>query len=203
MRSQAQPVGLCLVFLKFEPRFAPIKCGVFPLVNKDGMPEIAEKLSFAGTPDEVTAKIKEIEPAGVNHLIAAIADAGLVKAFTGMSLDGVATNAAADSGPHQRWSTGTLFDNITTNTSLNLQNRLNSGSGHGWAGANMVIWNSTAGQFYVQSPPTAQNWIIGSTAVDGERGPPHRQNVPPIEAPFGASATCTSTSTATASTRRS
>jgi len=78
-------------------------------------------------------------------------------------LDGVATNAAADSGPHQRWSTGTLFDNITTNTSLNLQNRLNSGSGHGWAGANMVIWNSTAGQFYVQSPPTAQNWIIGST----------------------------------------
>jgi len=32
------------MFLKFKPQFAPIKVGVFPLVNKDGMPEIAEKL---------------------------------------------------------------------------------------------------------------------------------------------------------------
>jgi glycyl-tRNA synthetase len=32
------------VYMKFKPRFAPIKCGIFPLVNKDGMPEIAEKL---------------------------------------------------------------------------------------------------------------------------------------------------------------
>ena len=28
----------------FKPQFAPIKLGVFPLVNKDGMPEAAEKL---------------------------------------------------------------------------------------------------------------------------------------------------------------
>ena len=32
------------VYMKFHPKFAPIKCGIFPLVNKDGMPEIAEKL---------------------------------------------------------------------------------------------------------------------------------------------------------------
>jgi glycyl-tRNA synthetase len=32
------------VFMKFHPSLAPIKAGVFPLVNKDGMPEIAEKL---------------------------------------------------------------------------------------------------------------------------------------------------------------
>ncbi|HEV8244196.1 MAG TPA: glycine--tRNA ligase, partial [Polyangiaceae bacterium] len=31
-------------FLKIHPRLAPIKAAVFPLVNKDGMPEIAEKL---------------------------------------------------------------------------------------------------------------------------------------------------------------
>jgi glycyl-tRNA synthetase len=31
-------------FLKLSPRVAPIKAGVFPLVNKDGMPEVAEKL---------------------------------------------------------------------------------------------------------------------------------------------------------------
>lgn len=30
--------------MKFNPRVAPIKAAVFPLVNKDGMPEIAEKL---------------------------------------------------------------------------------------------------------------------------------------------------------------
>jgi glycyl-tRNA synthetase len=30
--------------LKFKPSLAPIKVGIFPLVNKDGMPEIAEKL---------------------------------------------------------------------------------------------------------------------------------------------------------------
>jgi 5,10-methylenetetrahydromethanopterin reductase len=54
-------------------------------------PEIADKLSFSGTPEEVTAKLKEIEPTGVNHLIAAITDASLVKAFTGRELAGVAT----------------------------------------------------------------------------------------------------------------
>ncbi len=30
--------------MRFHPRLAPIKAAVFPLVNKDGMPEIAEKL---------------------------------------------------------------------------------------------------------------------------------------------------------------
>jgi glycyl-tRNA synthetase len=32
------------MYMRFDPKFAPIKVGVFPLVNKDGMPEIAEKL---------------------------------------------------------------------------------------------------------------------------------------------------------------
>jgi len=32
------------MYMKFKPRFAPVKLGIFPLVNKDGMPEIAEKL---------------------------------------------------------------------------------------------------------------------------------------------------------------
>jgi len=30
--------------LSFKPRFAPVKAGIFPLVNKDGMPEVAQKL---------------------------------------------------------------------------------------------------------------------------------------------------------------
>ncbi len=33
------------VVLKFAPKIAPIKVGIFPLVNKDGLPEIAENIS--------------------------------------------------------------------------------------------------------------------------------------------------------------
>ena len=32
------------VFMKFQPSMAPIKAGVFPLVNKEGMPEVARTL---------------------------------------------------------------------------------------------------------------------------------------------------------------
>jgi len=31
-------------YFKFKPKFAPVKLGIFPLVNKDGMPELAEKI---------------------------------------------------------------------------------------------------------------------------------------------------------------
>jgi glycyl-tRNA synthetase len=30
--------------MKFAPRLAPLKAAVYPLVNKDGLPELAEKL---------------------------------------------------------------------------------------------------------------------------------------------------------------
>ena len=36
-----RPSGL---FMKFDPTMAPIKAGIYPLVNKEGMPEVAEKL---------------------------------------------------------------------------------------------------------------------------------------------------------------
>src|SRR4029434_6355627 len=32
------------VFMKSDPKMAPVKAGIFPLVNKEGMPEVAEKL---------------------------------------------------------------------------------------------------------------------------------------------------------------
>jgi glycyl-tRNA synthetase len=32
------------MFMRFKPRLAPVKAAVFPLVAKDGMPEVAEKL---------------------------------------------------------------------------------------------------------------------------------------------------------------
>lgn len=77
-----------------------------------------------------------------------------------------ATNANSDSGPHQRWATGTLFDNITVQgNAINARNRGSFGTAHGWSGANMVVWNSTADSFRIQNPPTAQNWLIGSTGT--------------------------------------
>jgi hypothetical protein len=66
----------------------------------------------------------------------------------------------SDSGPHQRYATGTLYDNVHTDR-LNAVNRGSSGSGHGWAGAQMVFWNCTARSMRVQRPPTAQNFAIG------------------------------------------
>ncbi|MEV1120768.1 LLM class flavin-dependent oxidoreductase [Actinosynnema sp. NPDC049800] len=55
-------------------------------------PELADKLSVAGTPEECADKLRsEIASTGVNHLILAITDAALVKSFTGMDLPGVAT----------------------------------------------------------------------------------------------------------------
>ena len=77
-------------------------------------------------------------------------------------LDCVAEKAYSDSGPHHRWATGTLYDNVVVKgNSLNVQDRQWSGTGHGWAGANMVFWNCTARSFRCQKPPTAQNLGVG------------------------------------------
>ncbi|MQA80590.1 MAG: LLM class flavin-dependent oxidoreductase [Streptosporangiales bacterium] len=55
-------------------------------------PELADRLSIAGTPEECVEKINaQIAGTGVNHMILAITDAALVKAFSGMDLPGVAT----------------------------------------------------------------------------------------------------------------
>jgi 5,10-methylenetetrahydromethanopterin reductase len=50
-------------------------------------PEVAEKLSIAGTPEECVAQIKEIESAGVNHMILTVTDPVILKTFTGKDVD--------------------------------------------------------------------------------------------------------------------
>jgi 5,10-methylenetetrahydromethanopterin reductase len=53
-------------------------------------PEMAEKLSVAGTPEECAEQIRrDILPAGINHVILALADAPLVQFFSGQALEGV------------------------------------------------------------------------------------------------------------------
>jgi hypothetical protein len=69
----------------------------------------------------------------------------------------------SDSGPHQRYATGTLYDNVETGT-LNVVNRGDSGTGHGWAGAQMVFWNCTARSMNVQRPRRHRTFAIGCVA---------------------------------------
>ena len=78
-------------------------------------------------------------------------------------VDGLSDNAHAEAGPHQRWATSILWDNITIHGGNNdAQNAGNYGTGHGWEGASCVIWNNAASGFIVQDPPGAHNWLIGS-----------------------------------------
>ena len=53
-------------------------------------PELSEKLSLAGTPEECVEKIKaDMEPAGVNHMILALSDSHLVEFFSGQTVENV------------------------------------------------------------------------------------------------------------------
>lgn len=64
----------------------------------------------------------------------------------------------ATSEPHHRWSCGGLYDEV--HAEIAFQDRQWMGSGHGWAGANYVAWN-TEGSLICEQPPTAQNFAIG------------------------------------------
>ena len=77
----------------------------------------------------------------------------------------------ADIGPHHRWSTGTLYDNIQTDGEINIQDRGQMGSGHGWVGCTQVLWNCTVKSAAVQSP-----WVNGnnySIGMKGKKSPGH------------------------------
>ena len=71
-------------------------------------------------------------------------------------------NTHADIGPHHRWAMGTLYDNIVTDGDINVQDRGNMGSGHGWVGTTQVIWNCTVRKAAVQNPyVSGNNYCIG------------------------------------------
>ncbi|RXK61667.1 hypothetical protein ESA94_01225 [Lacibacter luteus] len=75
------------------------------------------------------------------------------------------TKTHADIGPHHRWSTGTLYDNIVTDGEINIQDRGNWGSGHGWVGVTQVVWNCTVKRAAVQNP-----WVSGNNYCIGLKG---------------------------------
>jgi Stigma-specific protein, Stig1 len=92
-------------------------------------------------------------------------------------LDSVAENNHADDGPHHRWATGLLFDN-TKSDELRVQNRQDSGSGHGWAGAQVLFWNAEAASVVCDAPTGAMNYAVGAVGdkTEGSWAP---------EEPFG------------------
>ena len=84
-------------------------------------------------------------------------------------LDSISDHNLTFAEAHRRWSTGLLFDRLTTSNRSSASvygfyNRGNYGTGHGWATGHSVIWNTNAdgGKILVQKPPTAQNYAIGS-----------------------------------------
>jgi hypothetical protein len=76
--------------------------------------------------------------------------------------DCLAERSFSDVGPHHRWTMGTLYDNIRTDNELNVQDRGNWGSGHGWTGVTQVIWNCRAKTLVCQDP-----WIGGKNYLVG------------------------------------
>ncbi|RAG82529.1 peptidoglycan-binding protein [Streptacidiphilus pinicola] len=83
------------------------------------------------------------------------------------------TQTAYDSGGHQRWGSGTLYDQVTVAGTLLLVNNGTRGTGHGWSDANSTAWNCvTTGGYEVQQPATAHNWAFGCTGplLSGSNG---------------------------------
>jgi len=82
----------------------------------------------------------------------------------------------ADIGPHHRWSSGTLYDNIVTDGEINIQDRGNMGSGHGWVGVTQILWNCAVKRAAVQSPwANGKNYCIG---LKGQKVPGHFKDRP-------------------------
>jgi hypothetical protein len=69
--------------------------------------------------------------------------------------------------PHQRWATGLLVDNTQVpQGGIDMKNRGEMGTGHGWTMGWGVVWNSSASGLVIQNPPGAANWSIGTTGPE-------------------------------------
>jgi hypothetical protein len=65
--------------------------------------------------------------------------------------------------PHQRWSTALLVDGTEVpEGGIDLMNRGEMGSGHGWTMGWGVAWNNVAKSYVIQMPPGSANWGIGN-----------------------------------------
>ncbi len=73
-----------------------------------------------------------------------------------------------DTGPHHRWATGILFDNVYSSYMLAVENRGPEGTGHGWSGAQTVFWNCQSNKQRCDAPKGGMNFAIGSKGYKDE-----------------------------------
>ena len=88
-------------------------------------------------------------------------------------LDSRAEVSFSELGPHHRWATGSLFDNIVHQSQSGTQtigayNRGNLGTGHGWSGGYQLFWNCIGDRHKLAAPPDAHNWSIGCRTTSRE-----------------------------------
>ncbi|KAK5808953.1 hypothetical protein F5H01DRAFT_395748, partial [Linnemannia elongata] len=77
--------------------------------------------------------------------------------------------APGEVGPHMKFCTGLLFDQVTTDGSIQIVNRGDMGTGQGYSGANSVVWNSRAREGVLTHRAQGfQNFVIGSEDYEAE-----------------------------------
>jgi hypothetical protein len=77
-------------------------------------------------------------------------------------LDCVSVYGFSVLGPHHRWATGTLFDNIKGSTRMSITEYASSSGGHAWCGAQTVGWNLQCPSYVCDAALGSQNYLIGS-----------------------------------------
>ncbi|KAF9899563.1 hypothetical protein EC991_008616 [Linnemannia zychae] len=77
--------------------------------------------------------------------------------------------APGEVGPHMKFCTGLLFDQVITDGSIQIVNRGDMGTGQGYSGANSVVWNSRAREGIMTHRASGfQNFVIGSEDFEAE-----------------------------------
>lgn len=99
-------------------------------------------------------------------------------------VDGLTINSHADIGPHERYSTGQLYDNIQAHHAtakegqMRVHNRVNKGTGHGWTGGQVMFWNNET-SIVCDAPNNAMNYAIGNIGshIPGPFSPCEKQGI--------------------------
>lgn len=81
-------------------------------------------------------------------------------------VDNYSENTHAETGPHHRYATGLLLDNVRAGD-IRVRNRgfTSGGSGHGWSGAQVMFWNVISAPGYqvlASQPYGSRSWAIGA-----------------------------------------
>ena len=81
-------------------------------------------------------------------------------------VDCYSANGLSALGPHYRWATGTLFDNIKAPQTYMAINIFDLSNGHAWCGAQTVGWNLECEGLVNDASKGSQNFLIGSMGTE-------------------------------------